>query len=47
MIGTADQLIERLHGLAVGGLDQVMILPDFATRFEVLEEVAAKVLPHV
>ncbi len=47
MIGTADQLIERLHGLAAGGLNQVMILPDFATRFEVLEEVAAKVLPHV
>ena len=47
MIGTADELIERLHGLAVGGLDQVMILPNFDTRFDVLEQVGAKILPNV
>ncbi len=47
LIGTADEIIERLHGLAAGGLDQVMILPNFDTRFAVLEEVGAQVLPHV
>ena len=32
MIGTQDQLIERLHGLASAGLNQVMVLPNFDTR---------------
>ena len=47
MIGTADELIERLRDLADGGLDQVMILPNFDTRFDVLEQVGAKILPNV
>ena len=47
MIGTAGELIERLRDLAAGGLDQVMILPSFDTRFDVLEQVGAKVLPNV
>ena len=47
MIGTADELIERLRDLAAGGLDQVMILPNFDTRFDVLEQVGAKILPNV
>ena len=47
MIGTADELIERLRDLAAGGLDQVMILPNFDTRFDVLERVGAKILPNV
>ena len=47
MIGTADELIERLRDLAVGGLDQVMILPNFDTRFDVLEQVGTKILPNV
>ena len=47
LIGTAAEIIERLQGLAVGGLNQVMILPNFDTRFDVLEEVGAKVLPNV
>ncbi|MYK83727.1 MAG: hypothetical protein F4024_14390 [Gammaproteobacteria bacterium] len=47
MIGTADELIERLRDLATGGLDQVMILPNFDTRFDVLEQVGAKILPNV
>ena len=47
MIGTADELIERLRDLASGGLDQVMILPNFDTRFDVLEQVGAKILPNV
>ena len=47
MIGTADALIERLRDLADGGLDQVMILPNFDTRFDVLEQVGRQILPNV
>lgn len=47
MIGTADELIDRLHRLAADGLNQVMILPNFDTRFDVIEQVGRKVLPHL
>ncbi len=44
MIGTAAQLRERLAGLAASGLHQVMILPNFDTRFDVLEDVARELI---
>lgn len=44
MIGTAEELRERLAGLAAAGLHQVMILPNFDTRFDVLEEVAKELI---
>ena len=47
MIGTRDQLVDRLLALADAGLHQVMILPNFDTRFDVLERVAKDVLPNV
>ena len=47
MIGTQDDLLERLHGLAEAGLDQVMILPNFDTRFNVLERVAQDIVRNV
>ena len=47
MIGTRDDLIERLSVLAAADLDQVMILPNFDTRFDVLERVAADIVPNV
>ena len=47
MIGSRDELLERLHGLAEAGLDQVMILPNFDTRFDVLERVARDVVGNV
>jgi len=47
LVGTADQLIERLRALNDAGLDQVMILPPLEPRFEVLEQVGAEVLPYV
>ena len=47
MIGERDVLIERLSGLAAAGLDQVMILPNFDTRFDVLERVAKDIIPNV
>ena len=47
MIGTRDQLVERIHGMAAAGLNQIMILPNFDTRFDVLERVAKDVMPYV
>ena len=47
MIGTQGQLLERLHGLAEAGLHQTMILPNFDTRFDVLERVAKDIVPNV
>jgi alkanesulfonate monooxygenase SsuD/methylene tetrahydromethanopterin reductase-like flavin-dependent oxidoreductase (luciferase family) len=47
LVGTRDHLIERLRALDEAGLDQIMILPPFDPRFEVLETVGADILPHV
>jgi len=47
MIGTKDDLIERMRALGDAGLNQVMILPNFDTRFDVLERVARDVVPNV
>ena len=47
IIGTRDQLIERLSALRDAGLDQLMILPNFDTRYDVLEEVAAALIGNV
>lgn len=47
MIGTTAELVDRLKALEGEGLNQVMILPNFDTRFDVLERVARDVLPHV
>ena len=47
MIGKRDVLIERLSALGAAGLDQVMILPNFDTRFDVLERVAQDIIPNV
>ena len=40
LVGSADQLIERLQGFAAAGLDQIMLLPALAPRYAVLERVA-------
>ncbi len=45
LVGTADQLIERLGAFQAAGLDQVMLLPSHAPRYRVLERVAREVLP--
>jgi len=46
-VGTADELIGRLRALGDAGLDQIIMLPGFAPRFDVLERVARDLLPHV
>ena len=45
LVGTRDQLLDRLAALDDAGLDQVMILPAFDPRYEVLERVGAELLP--
>lgn len=47
MIGTRDELLTRLRDLDAAGLDQVMLLPGFDARREVLAQVAAELLPHL
>jgi 5,10-methylenetetrahydromethanopterin reductase len=44
MVGTQEQLIERLIDLDNAGLNQVMILPSFDPRFEVIERVARDII---
>jgi len=47
LVGTAEQVIERLRALGEAGLDQVMILPAFEPRYAVLERVGRDVLPYL
>ncbi len=42
-----DQLLDRLGDLAGAGLDQVMILPNFDTRYDVLERVGRDIVGQV
>ncbi len=44
MLGTQDELIERIDELEAAGLNQLMILPSFDTRYDVLNEVADKLI---
>jgi len=43
MVGTEDDLLQRLHDLAAAGLDEVLLLPPLATRDEALREAAVLV----
>ena len=47
LVGTQDELIEKLRALDEAGLNQVMNLPSFDPRFEVLEDIAEKIIPFV
>ena len=47
MIGTRAALVERFAELSAAGLDQVMILPSFDARFDVLERVAQDLIGQV
>ena len=47
MIGKQEDLLERLHDLSDSGLNQVMILPNFDTRYDVIERVAKEIIPNV
>ncbi len=47
MIGTPDELIHSIGELQQTGLNQLMLLPNFDTRYDVLESVGTQVLPYV
>jgi alkanesulfonate monooxygenase SsuD/methylene tetrahydromethanopterin reductase-like flavin-dependent oxidoreductase (luciferase family) len=47
LIGTRDHLIDTLLALEQAGLNQVMNLPSFDPRFDVLERVAHEIIPYV
>ncbi len=47
MVGTQEDLVERLREFETSGLNQIMNLPSFDPRFEVLERVAKDVIPYV
>ena len=47
LIGTQEELIEKLRSLNESGLNQVMNLPSFSPRFDVLETIAEKIIPFV
>ena len=47
MIGTQEELLDRLHQLSDSGLDQVMILPNFDTRYDVIERVGKDIIPNI
>ncbi len=47
LVGTADDVCQRLQAFGSAGVDQVMILPGFEPRYAVLERVARDVLPRL
>ena len=47
LVGTQDELIDQLQALSAAGLNQIMNLPSFDPRYEVLETIAQKILPHI
>ena len=47
LVGTQDQILGQLDELDHAGLDQVMLLPPFDPRFEVIERVARDIIPQL
>ena len=47
MIGTQNQLLERLFDLKKAGLNQIMILPSYNPRYEVIKNTAAELIGNV
>ncbi len=45
MVGTPGELADKIRALEAAGLDHVMVLPSFASRYRALEELATKVFP--
>ena len=45
MVGTAEDLADRLRALESAGLSQVILLPPLAVKEQVLRDVATKVIP--
>ena len=42
---SASQIVERLLGLDGAGIDQMMVLPPFEPRYEVLRTIGERIIP--
>ena len=47
LIGTQDEVLQRLFELEQAGLNQVMNLPNFDTRYESMASLSEKIIPHI
>lgn len=45
LVGTEDEIVERLLALEAVGIDQMMLLPPFEPRFEVIRTVGERIIP--
>ena len=47
LVGTAEQLVERVRALDEAGLDQIVLLPPLAEKEKVVRDVASQVFPRL
>ena len=47
LMGSQDQILERLFELEQAGLKQVMTLPNFDTRYASLKTLGKKIIPFL
>ncbi len=45
LVGRSEELAEQIGALEDAGLDHIMVLPSFASRYRAAEELATKVFP--
>ncbi len=45
LVGTLDEICQRLHEYMAAGLDEIIILPAFAPRYNVIGRLGAELLP--
>jgi len=45
LVGTEDDIVERLLGLEQAGIDQMMLLPPLEPRYEVIRTVGERIIP--
>lgn len=47
LVGTADEVVSKLKAFEAAGLNELMILPGFDLRYDVLERVGRDIIPRV
>ena len=47
LVGTEDQIVEKLLALEAVGIDQMMLLPPLEPRFDVLHTVGTRIVPAI
>jgi len=45
LVGTEDDIVERLMGLETAGIDQMMLLPPLEPRYDVIRTVGERIIP--